>query len=105
MRAIQNFRIAHKSSPKYVIVSTPIPLFTFLISIVDSFVIPMPAACSLPSAKMATGFPASSGVLSGGKYPPADVNPGHIMFAPASRKRMAPRSTFTAGSMYGSKGR
>lgn len=93
---------AHKSSPKYVTVSTPTPLLTVLISSVVSIVIPMPIACSFPSECMATGFPLGIADSVGGRKPPAEVNPGHIMCAPASRKRIAPRSTLTMGSIYGS---
>jgi hypothetical protein len=77
-------------------------LFTAFISSVPSFVIPIPTANSLPSASNAIGVPAASAASTGGSHPPADVSPGHIMCAPASRKRIAPRSMRTCGSMNGS---
>ena len=97
-----SFCIAHRSSPTYVTDSTATPLFTLLISSVPSFVIPIPTANSLPSASNATGVPAGSAASAGGSHPPADVRPGHIMCAPPSRKRIAPRSMRTCGRMNGS---
>ena len=97
-----SFCNAHRSSPTYVIDSTATPLLTAFISSVPIFVIPIPTANSLPSASNAMGVPASSAASAGGSRPPADVRPGHIMCAPASRNRIAPRSMRTCGSMDGS---
>ena len=99
---IYNFWACHRSSPKYVIVSTPTFLFTFLISSVESFRMPIATACSLPSACKATGVPAGSPNSAGGRYPPLEVIPGHIMCAPCNKNRIAPRSIPTTGSTDGS---
>ena len=101
-KRIQRDSNAHKSSPRYVAVSTPTPLLIFFISSVLIFVMPTPTACSLPSACIATSLSVGINSSAGGKYPPAEVRPGHIMCAPARRNRMAPRSTCTFGRMYGS---
>src|SRR6266702_602455 len=97
-----SFCNAHRSSPTYVTDSTATPLFTALISSVLSFVIPTPTANSFPSASNPISVPAGSAASAGGSHPPADVRPGHIMCAPASRKRIAPRSMRTCGRMNGS---
>lgn len=36
--------------------------------------------------------------------PPADVRPGHMMFAPLRTNLIAPRSTWKCGIMFGSDG-
>ena len=60
---------------------------------------PTASACCFPSAITVTTCPADSpGVI----FAPFDVNPGHIMFAPARTKVMAPLSTCISGQMKGS---
>lgn len=54
----------------------------FRISSVLIFKIPTPTACSFPSAKMATDVSAGRARSGGGRDPPGEVSPGHIMFAP-----------------------
>lgn len=93
---------AQRSSPKYVVVSTPTPLFACFMSSVPIFVIPTATACSFPSEKIPTGVPAWRAASAGGNSPPFDVSPGHIICAPARTKRMAPRSILTEGRIYGS---
>jgi hypothetical protein len=100
--SFQIFVNGHRSSPKYVAISTPTPLLIVFISSVPSFVMPTPTACSFPSAKTNTDVSAGRASPCEGSHPPFDVKPGHIMCAPARRNRIAPRSTPTLGRTVGS---
>lgn len=69
------------------------------ISSVDIFVVPTAKISFLPSAVMATT--ASAGTETSMRAP-FEVNPGHMMLAPAMTNLMAPRSTCSLGNMLGS---
>ena len=95
-------------------------MWSSYISSVDRTVHPMASACCFPSAMIAcqiykffftkltmwwwknlwltTMVPLGQGVI----LAPGEVNPGHIMLAPLSTKRMAPLSTCCHGKTYGS---
>lgn len=65
---------------------------------VESVVLPMHSAVSLPSAIIATTVSFSTGC---GIKAPGDVNPGHMMLAPLSTNRIAPLSTWSIGRKKG----